>query len=97
LKKEDKTIAEKAARFYDLAYEYGANWSRTKEALAALDDLTQDDLVHLMEATIDPEQECSQLVLLFARQEKALFDKTVAIEDIGEWKQTRSFRVPEKI
>jgi insulysin len=97
LKKEDKTIAEKAARFFDLAYEHGANWSRQEAALDALETLQQEDIVEIFEQTFTPQNQRYQLVMLFARQEAERYAETSGVEDINTWKTSRQFRIPEQI
>lgn len=92
IEKKDKTILEKANRFYAIAYDHGANWSRRAESIAALDQLTMEDVVNLLESTIDPEQAQSQLVLLFARQEAELAEATEAVTNLDEWKAGQPFR-----
>ncbi|NDV61785.1 hypothetical protein G0Q06_04915 [Puniceicoccales bacterium CK1056] len=97
LEKKDKTILEKATRFYQIAYEHGANWSRRADALAALDDLTMEDVVAFLESTIDPEQAQSQLILLFARQEAELADEVEAVTNLDDWKAGQSYREVTKL
>jgi insulysin len=92
LEKNDKTIMDKAARFFKLAYDHGANWTRREEALAALEALTMDDIIKFLEAAIDPETSQSQLILLFARQEEETADQTEAVTDLNEWKSTQNYR-----
>jgi insulysin len=92
IEKKDKTILEKAMRFYKLAYDHGGDWSRRDNSLAALDSLTREDVVQLLEAAIDPEQARYQLVLLFARQEAELAGQTEAITDLDAWKSAQVYR-----
>jgi secreted Zn-dependent insulinase-like peptidase len=92
IEKKDKTILEKSARFFGVAYDHGANWSRRDEALAALEDLSMEDVIQFLRNTIDPETSQSQLVLLFARQEQELADKTEAVTDLNDWKSQQEYR-----
>lgn len=97
LEMEDKTISEKAARFFALAYEHGENWTRTNDTLDALDNLTQEALIQTISEALDPETSRYQLALLFARQEAELYNTTEGIDDIDTWKAAQKFRRPEKI
>jgi secreted Zn-dependent insulinase-like peptidase len=92
IEKKDKTILEKSARFFGVAYDHGANWSRRDEALAALEDLSMEDVIQFLRNTIDPETSQSQLILLFARQEQELADKTEAVTDLNDWKSQQEYR-----
>jgi insulysin len=92
IEKKDKTIMEKSARFFGLAYDHAENWSRRDESLAALETLTMEDVVQFLKSTIDPETSQSQLVLLFARQEQELADETEAVTDLNDWKPHQEYR-----
>lgn len=92
IEKKDKTIMEKASRFFRLAYDHGANWNRREESLAALEALTMEDVVQFLEAAIDPETSQSQLILLFARQEEELANATDAVSDLDAWKAGQAYR-----
>jgi secreted Zn-dependent insulinase-like peptidase len=92
IEKKDKTILEKASRFFRLAFDHGANWDRREESLVALEALTMEDVVALLESAIDPETANSQLILLFARQEQEVADQTEAVTDLGEWKAEQEYR-----
>ena len=92
LEVKPKTIAEKAGRFFALAYDHGANWSRVEESLAVLETLSREDIIALMESVNDPDQHRYQLVLLFARQQAELAAQTEALEDMNAWKTQQAFR-----
>ncbi|MEX0324639.1 MAG: insulinase family protein [Puniceicoccaceae bacterium] len=92
IEKKDKTIMEKSARFFRLAYDHGANWNRRQESLDALEALTMEDVVAFLEAAIDPETSQSQLILLFARQEEELAGETEAVDDLDTWKAKQEYR-----
>lgn len=92
LETKDKTILEKASRFFKLAYDHGEDWNRRQESLAALEALTMENVVALLEAAIDPAQARYQLVLLFARQEADLAARTEATTDLDAWKSDQAYR-----
>jgi insulysin len=87
-----KTIAEKAGRFFRMAYDHDGNWDRIQESLDALDGLGVNDIIALMEAVNDPQQHRYQLVLLFARQAAELAEQSDGLSDIAAWKRAQSFR-----
>jgi insulysin len=92
LEKQDKTIMDKASRFFRLAYDHGANWTRREDSLAALEALTMDDVVGFLESTIDPATSQSHLFLLYARQEEELANGTEATSDLDDWKTRQAYR-----
>jgi len=91
---KDKTIGEKAGRFFTLAYEHASNWERRQDSLDALEALTLEDVVGFLDQVNDPDQHRFQLVLLFARQFENLATTIEADTDIDAWKANQSFRVP---
>jgi insulysin len=92
IEKKAKTIGEKAARFFDIAYNRDANWSRKQESLDALEALTLDDVVALLELVNDPDQARYQQVLLFSRDLEDMAAGIEAVTDIDAWKAGQSFR-----
>jgi insulysin len=92
IEKKAKTIGEKAARFFDIAYNRGANWSRKQESLDALEALTVDDVIALVELVNDPEKARYQKVLLFSRELEEMASGVEAVTDIDAWKAGQPIR-----
>jgi insulysin len=92
IEKKAKTIGEKAARFFDIAYNRNANWSRKQESLDALEALTLDDAIALLDLVNDPGQARYQQVLLFSRDLGDMASELEAVSDIDAWKSGQSFR-----
>jgi len=84
-------IAEKARKFFDLAYNRDGDWDRDAHALAALDALSLADVQALLRATIAPETARSEKTYLFARQHAELAESVDAVEDIAAWKQDQKY------
>ncbi len=92
LEERDKTIAERAVRLFNLAYEYDGDWGRREETLAALDALTRERAVELLEAALDPAGGRSRTFLGFARQHEPAAPPPDDFGDRADWKGRRDYR-----
>ena len=91
LEEKDKSIADRASRFFDLAYNRDANWGRQAETLAALDQLTKERTVAILTAALDPATRRMRTFLGFARQHEPKAPPAVTFTDRAAWKPTRKF------
>ena len=91
LEEKDKAIADRALRFFDLAYNRDADWGRQAETLDALDHLTKARAVEILSAALDPARRQMRTYLGFARQHEAKTPPPVTFTDRAAWKQTRKF------
>jgi len=91
LEEKDKAIADRALRFFDLAYNRDANWGRQAETIAALDQLTKARTVEILAAALDPAKCQMRTFLGFARQHDPKTPPAVSFTDRAIWKKTRKF------
>jgi len=92
LAEKDKSIGERTARYFDLAFERDAWWSRNEQAIAALDALTRDDVVQLLRK-LDRRTGSSITALSFAEQHAAAAEAVeTSFTDIGAWKSQQVYR-----
>ncbi len=92
LQEKDKAIADRAGRFFDLAYNRDANWGRRAETLAALDRLTKARVVEILTAALDPAKRQMRTYLGFARTHEPKTPPAVTFTDRAAWKQTRKYQ-----
>ena len=92
LQDKDKAIADRAGRFFDLAYNRDANWGRRAETLAALDRLTKARVVEILTAALDPAKRQMRTYLGFARTHEPKTPPAVTFTDRAAWKQTRKYQ-----
>ena len=86
LEEKDKSIAERAARWFDLAYEHGADWGRHESTLAALDALTKQRAAEILAAALSPASGRVRTFLGFARDHQAKTEPAVTFTDAAAWK-----------
>ncbi|MFI5358039.1 MAG: insulinase family protein [Opitutales bacterium] len=91
LKEMDKTIAERAARWFGLAYDHQADWGRRDATLAALAQLTKERTREILATALAPASGRTRTFLGFARQHEPKAPPTVTFTDRAAWKLTRKF------
>lgn len=91
LESKPKSIAEKAGRFFSLAFDHEQDWDRNPATLAALDTLTQDELVALIRTVLDPATARQRLVLLNG-EAHAPSAATSTFSDREVWKAQRLYQ-----
>jgi len=92
LAEKDKSIGERTARYFDLAFQRKGWWSRNEDTIAALDSLTRDDVSRMLQK-LDRRTGSSITALSFAEQHAAAAGKAEpSFTDIDAWKRERSYR-----
>jgi insulysin len=91
LEEKDKSIAERAARLFGLAYDRQGQWARDAETLAALQALTLERAQALLDAALAPAGRRSLGFLGFARDHRATQAVAASIDDAREWKGGRRY------
>jgi insulysin len=92
LAEKDKSIGERTARYFNLAFERDAWWSRNEDTIAALDSLTREDVRQLLQK-LDRRTGSSITALSFAEQHAAAAGKVEpSFTDIVAWKRQQSYR-----
>lgn len=91
LEEKPKSIAEKADRMFSLGYDYHADWDRTRDTLAALDDLTQEKAAKLFAAAIDPELGRS-IKTIVASQAHEASQAAPTFSDRETWKKIQTYQ-----
>ena len=91
LREQDKSIAERTARLFDLAYNHDADWNRRDATLAALGQLTKQRAGEILDHALAPATSETVTFLGFARQHEPKTPPPVTYADRAAWKQTRKF------
>lgn len=94
LEEKDKTIAERAGRLFELAYDRDGDWSRRKDTLAALETLSKVQVADLLAAALDPETQRSRTFLGFSRDHEATSDVPSSLDNDARspWKSRQAFK-----
>jgi insulysin len=86
LLEKDKSIGERAARLFELAYEHDADWARDEATLAALGGLTKQRAAAILGAAMAPQTARVRSFLGFSRDHKAKAAPAVSFTDAARWK-----------
>lgn len=91
LEAKDKSIAERAARYFGLAYDYDGDWDRREETLAALLRLDKERLTAILAAALAPESRTVRTFLGFSRDHEPAQPIEPSFEDRSTWKKGQTF------
>jgi insulysin len=92
LEEKDKSIAERADRYFRLAFERDADWDYTGETIAALATLTRADLRSALQA-LGAQDTPQFTTLMMARQHAAALDSVSrSFTDLADWKRQQQYR-----
>lgn len=91
LEEKDKSIADRAARLFGLAYDRQGDWGRDAETLAALQALTLERAQALLDAAMAADRQRSLSLLGFARDHRPTQPVAASIEDVRAWKGGRRY------
>jgi insulysin len=91
IEEKDKSIAERASRFFLRAYEYDEDWERRMDTLEALEHLTREQVEETLLRMLSPETGRIRTVLAFARQHEPAPGTVATYEDVELWKTEQRF------
>jgi insulysin len=91
LEEKDKSIAERASRFFDLAYERNADFNRREATLAALGTLTKARAGEVLSTALAPSTARSRTFLGFSREHQPKSKPAVTFTDVDVWKGKQRF------
>ena len=91
LLEKDKSIGERAARLFELAYEHDADWARDEATLAALSGLTKQRAAAILGAAMAPQTARVRTFLGFSRDHKPKAPPAVSFTDAARWKAQQRY------
>ena len=91
LLEKDKSVAERAGRLFELAYERNADWTRLQTTLAALESLTKQRTAAILGTALAPTTARSRTFLGFSRDHKPKTPSVVSFTDAGPWKAQQRY------
>jgi hypothetical protein len=91
LEEKPKTIGEKAANFFELAFIYDGEWNRREATLKALDSLTRQQAVDFLAAAVARDSARQRTIMLFTKDHPPKRTLQPAFTERGEWKRARKY------
>ena len=92
IKKQAKSIAEKAGKFNRLAFDFDGDFARDQKTLAALATITQEEIANFLQQVLGPETRSMRTTLVFAKEHQAAREIETSFEDLEQWKDSRVYR-----
>ena len=92
LKEKQKSISQKGSKFNVEAFDYDANFDRDEKALEALEALTQEKLVALLERALVEESRQSISLLGYSRDHQSEREVSASWEALDAWKEHRLYK-----
>lgn len=89
---KDKSIGERAARYFGLAFEKQANWSRRTDTIAELQNLSRDDVRTMLQNSISAGGLQFTTLSMAEQHADALDSVKTSFSDIERWKRRQSYR-----
>lgn len=91
LERKDKSIAERAARYFVLAYDYDGDWDRREDTLAALLKLDKERLAKILAAALAPDSRRVRTFLGFSRDHAPAGEIQTTFDDRSSWKANQAY------
>ncbi len=92
LEEKDKSIAERANRYFDLAFNEDGDWNRTADTMAALEQIGRDTLRLMLQALSNGEMPTFTTLVMAEQHTQALENVQPSFGDVGAWKEARRYR-----
>jgi len=91
LEEKDKSIAERAARYFNLAFENDGDWDQADATIAALEALTRDDLRRMLLSIVDAGGRQFTTLSMAAQHADALESVQPSFSDLDAWKRRQTY------
>jgi insulysin len=91
LEEKPKTIGDKAAYFFELAFLYDGEWDRREATIKALDSLTRQQAADFLATAVARETARQRTIMLYTKEHPPQKAVTPAFTERGEWKRNRKF------
>lgn len=92
LEENDKSIAQRAARYFTLAFEEDADWSQKADTIAALQKLTRDDLRAMLQGATAKSALQFTTLSMAKQHAEALDSVKPSFSNIDTWKSQQTYR-----
>jgi insulysin len=91
LEEKDKSIAERAARYFMLAFEKDADWGQRAETIAELEQLSRNDLRAMLQLLADEGSRQFTTLSMAEQHAEALDTVKPSFTDIESWKRKQAY------
>ncbi len=92
INEKSTSISKESNRRHIIAYEFENNYNRDKQTIAALNDLTIQDLKDTLSKTLSEDSKKNITILLYADGLNAPEDITPTFKELNDWKKSQSYK-----
>ena len=92
IKEKPTSIAEKAGRYYSMAFDYNGNFKRDKQLIHAVENLTKEEAIEVLSNVLGEETRQRAQVLLYAKEHEKGENTVSTFNDIIQWKNSRNYQ-----
>mgnify|MGYP001321066242 CR=1 FL=1 len=91
IKEKPTSIAEKAGRYYSMAFDYNGNFERDNQLIQAVENLTKEEAIEVLSNVLGEETRQRAQVLLYAKEHEKGKNTVSTFNDIIQWKNSRNY------
>ena len=92
IKEKPTSIAEKAGKYYKMAFDYDGNFDRDDQLISAVEDLSKEKAIEVLTRVLDDDTHERATILLYAKEHEIGENIRSTFQDINQWKSTRQYK-----
>ena len=92
IKEKPTSIAEKAGKYYTMAFDYDGNFDRDNQLILAVEDLSKEKSIEVLTKVLGADTREMATILLYAKEHELDENIKSSINDINQWKNTRIYQ-----
>jgi insulysin len=92
IKEKPTSIAEKAGKYYTMAFDYDGNFDRDNQLILAVEDLSKEKAIEVLTRALGDDTRERATILLYAKEHEIGENIRSTFHDINQWKNTRKYQ-----
>ncbi len=92
IKEKPTSIAEQAGRYFTAAFEHEGNFNRDDMLIEAVEDLTKEKALEVLEKMLHEDSRQRATVLFYAKEHAKELQTASVINNVNSWKRSRNFQ-----
>ena len=92
IKEKPTSIAEKAGKYYTMAFDYDGNFDRDNQLILAVENLSKEKAIEVLTRALGDDTRERANILLYAKEHEIGGNIRSTFHDINQWKNTRKYQ-----
>ena len=92
IKEKPTSIAEKAGKYYTIAFDYDGNFDRDNQLIIAVEDLNKEKAIEVLTRALGADTRERATILLYAKEHEIGKNIRSTFHDINQWKNSRNYQ-----